>query len=335
MLDVRPGPDPYVFYKMHHVDRARAAWALSEELGLYEALRDGPRTVQEVADRMGLTARPVAALLSANGCLGIAGHDAGRWFLHPILREFVLEGGRARTVPRHDPGEYWYRVTRQAILSGAPVPEELPAWLSDPEGKKRESRAHNPQRNGWRLLWGEALAEAFDFSPYRLVLDIGGATGGVLAGLTGKCPWLRGVAMDLPYARADAEAALAEWGAADRVTFHAGSFFDDPYPEGVDLVFMSHVIHDWNDADCLRLLHHACANLPAGAPVLVQEFLLDDDKCGQLLGVFQWFGMLNGTTGDQRTAVQIGALLEAAGFGRVETRPVDGEQSLVIGWKPR
>jgi hypothetical protein len=333
MLEVRSGPDPYVFYKMHHVDRARAAWALSEDLGLYEALRDGPRTVPEVASRLGLTQRPVAALLSANGCLGITGNDDGRWFIHPIMREFVLEGGRARITPRPDREVFWYRVTKQAVLSGAPVPEEMPAWLSDPEGRKAETRAHVPQRNGWRLLWGEALAEAFDFSPYRLVLDIGGATGGVLAGLTGKCPWLRGVVMDLPYSQVDAEAALQECGAAGRVTFQAGSFFSDPYPEGVDILFMSHVIHDWNDEDCLRLLRHAHVNLPDGAPVLVQEFLLDDDKCGQLLGVYQWFGMLYGTTGDQRTAREIGRLLEQTGFSGIESRSVDGEQSLVVGWK--
>ena len=108
MLEVRPGPDPYIFYKTHHVDRARAAWALSEDLGLYEALRDGPRTVSEVADHLGLTHHPVAALLSANGCLGITGNDGGRWFIYSVMREFVLEGGRARATPHHDREDFWY-----------------------------------------------------------------------------------------------------------------------------------------------------------------------------------------------------------------------------------
>ncbi len=109
MLDVRPGPDPYVFYKMHHVDRARAAWALSEDLGLYEALRAGPLTVIEAASRLGLSERPVAALMSANGCLGVLGNDDGQWFIHPIMQEFVLDGGRARMEPRHDREDFWYR----------------------------------------------------------------------------------------------------------------------------------------------------------------------------------------------------------------------------------
>ena len=60
MLEVRPGSDPYVFYKMGHVDRARTAWILSEEFGLYEALRDGPASVEEVTWRLGLQARAAA-----------------------------------------------------------------------------------------------------------------------------------------------------------------------------------------------------------------------------------------------------------------------------------
>ena len=139
--------------------------------------------------------------------------------------------------------------------------------------------------------------------------------------------------MDLPYSRKGAEAAIASWDATARVGFLSGSFFSDPYPEGVDCLFMSHIIHDWDDEDCLRLLRHAHSQLPEGAPVLIQEFLLDDDKCGQILGVYQWYGMLHGTMGDQRTAGEIAQLLASAGFVDTESRPVDNAQSLVIGWK--
>ena len=59
MLEVRPGPDPYIFYKIGHLDRARAAWLLSEEMGLYETLRDGPATVEDVAERTQFQQRPV------------------------------------------------------------------------------------------------------------------------------------------------------------------------------------------------------------------------------------------------------------------------------------
>lgn len=334
MLEDRPGPDPYIFYKMHHVERARAAWVLSEEFGLYEAVRDGPTSVEETAQRIGLRPRPTAILLSANACMGILAVADGRYSIYPVMREFVLQDGRARMAPRSpDPDDFWCKYTRQAMLQDGPVPEVMPPWLSDPEGLKSDTEAHNAHRHGWRMLWGEALAEAFDFSPYRLVLDVGGSTGGVLVGLTGKYPDLQGTVMDLPYARASADAAIEESGAIGRVTFHSGDFFEDAYPAGVDIIFMSHIIHDWHDEACLKLLGRCFDALPAGSPVLIQEFLLDEEKRGQLLGVFQWFGLVFGTTGDQRTAGEIGALLERSGFADIESRPIDAEQSIVIAWK--
>jgi hypothetical protein len=333
MLDVRPGPDPYVFYKMHHVDRARTAWILSEEFGLYEALRPGPATIAEVSRRIGLQERPTAVLLAANACLGIVGVAGECYFLFDIMREFVLEGGRARNRPRKpDPEDRWHRSLKQALRTNQPVPEELPTWVANPQGGV-DTQAFAPSRHGWRILWGEALAAAFDFRPFRKVADLGGATGGVLVGLTGKYPGLEGVVVDLPYSRETAEAAIRRDGAENRVRFFAADFFADPFPPGVDVFFMSHVIHDWDDEHCLVLLHRCWEALPVGSPVIVQEYLLNEDKTGSLLGVFQWFGLMDGTMGDQRNAMEIAALMEQSGLREMETRTIDGEQSIVVGWK--
>ncbi|MBT4503359.1 MAG: hypothetical protein HOC74_36855 [Gemmatimonadetes bacterium] len=334
MLDARPGPDPYVFYKMFHVERARSAWIFSEEFGLYEALRPGPSTIAEVAQRIGLEERPTAVLLAANACMGIVGVEDERYFIFDIMREFVLEGGRARNKPRK-PGpeeDGWYRNMEQALRTNQPVPEELPDWVTNPQGGV-DIQAFGTSRHGWRILWGEALATAFDFGPFHKVADLGGATGGVLVGLTGKYPGLKGVVVDLPYSKETAEAAIRQSEADDRVSFFAADFFKEPFPAEVDVFFMSHVIHDWDDEHCLTLLRRCCDALPTGSPVIVQEYLLNEDKSGSLLGVFQWFGLMDGTTGDQRNAAEIAALMEQAGLREMESRAIDREQSIVVGWK--
>ena len=135
MLTIGPGPDPYFAYKLHHVDRARTAWILSEEFGLYEALRDGPATIAEVGRRTGLQERPAAVLLAASASLGILGVEDDRYHIYEVMREMVLEGGRARTVPRApDPEDWWYRIMKQALRTNAQVPEALPDWLTNPKG---------------------------------------------------------------------------------------------------------------------------------------------------------------------------------------------------------
>ena len=64
---------------------------------------------------------------------------------------------------------------------------------------------------------------------------------------------------------------------------------------------MSHVLHDWDDGNCLRLLQRCHETLPSGAPLLVMEFLLDEDKMGPFLAAMQWLWLVLGTHGDQRT----------------------------------
>ncbi|MCY3761657.1 MAG: methyltransferase [Gemmatimonadetes bacterium] len=333
MLTIGPGPDPYFAYKFHHVERAKTAWVLSEEFGLYEAMRAGPATVPEVSERIGLEERPTAVLLAANACVGVLGMEEDRYYIYPVMREMVLEGGLARTAPRTpDPEDWWYRIMKEALLTNAPVPEALPEWLANPQGNE-DSTAFAPSRHGWRILWGHALAEAVDFSPFRTVADLGGATGGVLVGLTERCPHLQGIVVELPYSRKTAEAAIRQSNAEDRVRFHAADFFTDPFPDGVDVFFMSHIIHDWDDEHCIRLLRRCHDALPAGSPVLVQEYLLNEDRTAGLIAVFQWFGLMFGTTGDQRTGPEIEALMGEAGFSGTECRPLDHEQGIAIGWK--
>ena len=224
MLTTGPGPDPYFAYKMHHVDRAKVAWALSEELGLYEALRDGPATVDDMCARLGLAHRPTAALLAANACIGILGFQSERYFIYDTMRQMVLDGGRARLKPRApDPEQdYWYRTAKQAILTDEAVEETLPRWITGPNDEV-DAEAFGPDRHGWRIMWGEALAAAFDFGPYRCVADMGGATGGLLVGLTGKYPGLHGILVELPYSRSTAEAAIRQDDAEDRVSFFAAN----------------------------------------------------------------------------------------------------------------
>ncbi len=273
-------------------------------------------------------------LLAANACMGIIDEEEGRYFIYDTMRDFVLEDGRAYHKPRipADGENQEYDHYRYGLLHNKAMEERVSPWIKSPQGAPGLT-AHIPSRHGWRILWGEALAAAFDFSPFHLVADLGGATGGVLVGLTGQYPHLQGCVVDLPYSRETAEQILEASDATDRVTFFTANFFKDPLPEGADVFFMSHVIHDWDDDSCLRILGRCYEALPVGSPVIVQEFLLNEKKSSSLLAVFQWLGMVKGTPGDQRTAGEIAALMEQVGFQDMETRPIDIEQSIVVGWK--
>lgn len=326
--------DPYYFHKLMHVERAEKANLLSEHFGLYEALRSDSSTLAEVCERTGLQERPAQVLLSCNACMGIVGVKNGRFFIHESLRDFVLDGGCARKKPKIPaPGEdKFYDSLKFSFGNNRQDPNNKAPWDKHPNASPGIT-AFAPDRHGWRGLWGKVLADTFDFSTYHLVADLGGACGGLLVGLTEKYLNLKGINIELEYSKESSEECIRMSNASDRVSFYTADFFTDPYPEGVDVYIMSHILHDWDDEHCLTILRNCYNALPEGHPVIAVEYLLNEDKTAPYLGVFQWLVLVNMTPGDQRTAAEIYDLMAKAGFKNMESRFIDSEQSMVVGWK--
>lgn len=89
-----------------------------------------------------------------------------------------------------------------------------------------------------------AIVDAYDFSKFERIVDVGGGRGMLLAGILSRNPHVRGVLQDL---RAVVEAAPAPpQSVADRFEMIAGDFFEG-VPAGADAYLLSGVIHDWND----------------------------------------------------------------------------------------
>ena len=104
----------------------------------------------------------------------------------------------------------------------------------------------------------------------RHVTDVGGDTGRLLADVLRHRPHLRGTLADLPETAARGRQYLAGLGLDTRCDVVGQSFFD-PLPAGADVYLLNRVIHDWDDAPAIPILHR-CAEA-AGAPgrVLVIE----------------------------------------------------------------
>src|SRR5262249_48949664 len=88
-----------------------------------------------------------------------------------------------------------------------------------------------------------AVAAAYDFSGVTTLMDVGGASGNMLATILEANPTLRGILFDLPHVVRDAPALLQARGVKDRVAIESGNFFER-VPTGGDVYLLSHIIHD-------------------------------------------------------------------------------------------
>jgi hypothetical protein len=172
-----------------------------------------------------------------------------------------------------------------------------------------------------------AVAAAYDFPNGSTVVDIGGATGNLLAAILERHPTTRGILFDLPHVVRDAPTLLGARGLQDRVEVRSGSFFQS-VPEDGDIYMMSHVIHDWSEEQCLTILGNCRKAMRPGARLLLIEMVLPEDDSfhpGKLLDLM----MLVGPGGQERTPTEYTDLLGKAGFRLNRVVPTASAVSVV------
>src|SRR5205807_10394822 len=127
-----------------------------------------------------------------------------------------------------------------------------------------------------------------------------------------RAPEARGILYDLPHVVRDAPAFIGSRGLTDRVTIEAGSFFER-VPVGADAYLLSHVIHDWSEAQCLTILGHCRRAMNPGGRLLLIEMVLPHGNTphpGKVLDLV----MLVGPGGRERTEQEYAKSLGQAGF---------------------
>lgn len=63
---------------------------------------------------------------------------------------------------------------------------------------------------------------------------------------------------------------------ASRITFEEQDFFKRQ-PTTADIYIFRHILHDWSDADCLRILRALVPALKDGAKVLISEAVVPEE----------------------------------------------------------
>jgi O-methyltransferase domain/Dimerisation domain len=172
-----------------------------------------------------------------------------------------------------------------------------------------------------------AVAAAYDFSKFETVVDVGGATGNLLATILGRHLEPRGILFDLPHVVFDAPALINASGLADRIRIEAGNFFES-IPSGGDAYLFSHIIHDWSEAECLTILSNCRRAMKPNSRLLIIEMVLpsgDTPHPGKILDM----NMLAVTGGQERTELEYRALLDKAGFRLTQVVPTNSAVSVV------
>jgi hypothetical protein len=178
--------------------------------------------------------------------------------------------------------------------------------------------------------FARSVAAGYDFSPMRTVADIGGGRGTLLAAILRAHGHLRGALLDRPPVVADAAEVFRAAGVADRCEIVPGDFFQS-VPDGADAYILANVVHDWDDANTVRILSTCRRAMAEDGRVLVIERLIPDDPADAVPVLLSDLNMLVLTGGKERTTAEYGQLLAEAGLSLAKVQAVAPPYGVIEG----
>ena len=312
---------------------SRAVFACAK-LGVADLLAKGPRRSDELAANCGAHPGAMFRLLRAAASLGVFTEVSPRTFALTPTGEALKTGapGAARSTVMAIAGDWawrsWGEVEHSMRTGETGAEKALGMGVFDYLGKHpEEASLFNDAMIGVHGAEPAAVAKAYDFSGLKTLVDIGGGTGNLIAAILAATPGLKGLIYDLPHVAAAARDRLSGLKLSGRCDVAGGSFFES-VPAG-DAYIMSHIIHDWDEARCLKILGN-CRKANPRAKVLIVEMVIppgDAPHPGKMLDLM----MLVAPGGMERSEEEYAALLAKAGYGMTRVVPTESAVSVVEG----
>jgi cyclopropane fatty-acyl-phospholipid synthase-like methyltransferase len=174
-----------------------------------------------------------------------------------------------------------------------------------------------------------AIADAYDFSGFSRIVDVGGGKGGLLAQILLRAPDATGVLFDQPQVVAETTR-LEQAGLSMRAELVGGDFFE-LIPDGGDCYVIKGVLHDFDDEQCVRILSNCREAMKTGGRVLIANQDLPSPVDGPHPNLTMDIQMMVLLTGRERSVDQWGALFRQAGLRIGETTGTRVAFTLVDG----
>jgi len=311
-------PPPVTLLQMMTGYWVSQALYVAAKLGVADLLADGPRPVEVLAAATQTDAASLRRVLRALASVGVFTEASpGAFALTPLaalLRTGTLDSMRALAIMYAEEqyrawGDILHSVQTGETAFAQQFGTSYFAYLAQhPEA----DRVFNEAMTGWTTQFVSAVVDAYDFSPFKTIMDVGGSHGTLLAAVLRSNSAARGILFDQPHVVAAAEKELAIAGVAERCTTVGGDFFVE-VPVGADAYMLAQILHDWDDDRSVAILQQCRRAMPAHGKLLVIELVLppgEEPFFGKWLDLHML--VLLGTR--ERTAAEYGVLFHAAGF---------------------
>jgi hypothetical protein len=333
-------PPPVLLYQLatgHYISRALF---LAAKLDIADLLKDGPRHYSDLADATGTYAPSLNRMMRLLASVGVFNEEeSGNFALTPAgecLRTGVAGSSRAMVMlfAGHRNQESW-KDLEHCVRTGEPAfrLRGVTNIFEDLQRTPEEAVIFDAAMADLTRLIAVAVASVYDFTPFRVLVDVGGGNGALMIGILKANPSLRAIVFDQHAVAERAKTQIEDNGLAGRCQAIGGDFFEE-VTAGGDAYILKHVIHDWDDERAVRILRNCHRAMGAQGKLLIVEGVYPariDQSAESRGAAANDVNMLVNTGGRQRSEAEFRSLYEAAGFQLTTIIPTIARVSVIEG----
>jgi hypothetical protein len=304
------------------------------ELGLIDAIADATRSADDVASATGVTRDGAYRVLRALSVIGILVELENRTFsltpMGQLLRSDV-EGslaGMARLMGASFHTELWFELSN-CLKTGEHAVKKRHGW-DDPfhyfHSRPDALAVFHDAMSSHSTMVANAIVGGYDFAGFERIADVGGGHGALLHAVLKANPSAKGLLFDLPDVVVGAKSVLAD--VADRCEIVGGNFFEG-VPGGCDAYLFKSIIHDWSDANCVKILKPVAEAMAPTGRVLLIEHIVPPAGVPSFSKLLDLEMLVVSAGGRERTEDEFREVLASAGLRLARVVPLSAPVSVI------
>ncbi len=301
------------------------------ELEIFSILEKKTLTSKQVAKRANADSRGMDRLLNALCALGLLTKKHGNFANTLFSRKYLVKGqpnflaGLAHSV---DSWKSWSTLT-QAVIQGKTVINRKAS-----EQKEKRILGFIAAMHERASAQADEIIKLLDLTNVSKTLDIGGGSGAYSMALVHAKKGIQATVFDLPNVIPLTRSYVKKSRFSSQIDFIEGDFKRDPFNSGYDLILLSAIIHMNSHQENLNLFKKAVRALNRGGQLIIQDFIMSENRIRPEFGAFFALNMLvNTEAGDTYTEREVRTLMKTAGLTRIARIKTPVVTSLVVGKK--
>ena len=324
-------------------ERLQNLWLLpsikvAAELDIARLLKEEPRSIEELASLTNTDLGNLFRLMRALASQGIFKLRKDQRYINTPMSKSLIDGkGSLRYMILHHLGELNWDALGElshSVRTGENA-------FSHMHGKRiydflkdhpDESERFDKSMTNLTELAIEPTLNAYDFSGFRTIMDIGGGEGLLLSNILFKHRHISGILFDLPDGLRKSSEILQRYGVFDRVRIIPGSFFETGLLHA-DAYILKNILHNWGEAECISILSNICKAMPEKGKILIIEMIIPEDNrfsYGKLIDI-QMMAVMQ--EGKERTRNEYEKLLQKSGLAMSGIVPTIAPFSIIEATK--